>query len=346
MAEINVGLIGFGMASRVFHAPVITTVSELKLKKIVERQGEESKRRYPFVQIELDVDALLHDEEIDLVVVATPNASHFEFAKRSLLANKHVIVEKPFTLTSNQAEELIDLAKKQNRILTVHQNRRWDGDFLTLQKLLAAQLLGNLVEYEAHYDRFRNHPRGGWKENAEGTGALYDLGSHLIDQALVLFGLPQMITADIRIQRDFSQVVDNFELILHYDNLKVTLKSGMLVREPIPRFILQGTKGSFVKYGLDPQEEALNKGRTPSESNWGVESKEHWGKLNTEIDGLHFDGQIETIAGSYQTFYQNIVDAIRGKAELAVKPEEGRNTIRIIELAMQSNEEKRTLVWQ
>jgi scyllo-inositol 2-dehydrogenase (NADP+) len=340
---IGVGLIGYGMASRVFHAPFIATVEGLNLKKIVERHSAESIRRYPWVEVVPSVEELLQDEEIDLVVVATPNVSHFDLARQCLLVGKHVIVEKPFTRTSAEAQELIELAKKQERLLSVHQNRRWDGDFLTVQKVVQNKLLGELVEYEAHYDRFRNYPRGGWKENDEATGVLYDLGSHLIDQALILFGLPQMITADIRIQRDFSKVVDNFELVMHYDKLKVTLKSGMLVREPLPRYILHGTKGAFVKYGLDPQEEALNSGRIPTEPNWGEESKEFWGKLNTEIAGLHFEGRIETVPGSYQSYFQNIVEAVSSRAGLAVTAEHGRNTIRVIELAMQSSEEKRSV---
>jgi scyllo-inositol 2-dehydrogenase (NADP+) len=345
MTEINVALIGYGMASRVFHAPFITITPGLKLTKVFARQSSASKVDYPFVEIVRDIDQLLGDEAVDLIVVATPNSSHFELAGRALAAGKNVIVEKPFTITSAQAKELINLASEKNLLLSVHQNRRWDGDFLTLQKIIGANLLGTLVEYEAHYDRFRNFARGGWKESDEGTGVLYDLGSHLIDQAQMLFGLPQMITADIRVQREFSQIVDNFELILHYDHLKVTLKSGMLVREPLPRYILHGTKGSFVKYGLDPQEEALNEGRKPTEPNWGVEPKSQWGIMNTDIDGLHFEGEIETVPGCYQSFYQNIAAVLRGEAELEVNAEEAFNTIRIIELALQSSSEKRTIVF-
>ena len=343
MTEINVGLIGYGMASRVFHAPFITTTPGLKLAKVFERQSSASKEEYPFVEIVRDVDQLLRDEEIDLIVVATPNSTHFELARRALEAGKNVIVEKPFTITSAQARDLIVLANKQKLILSVHQNRRWDGDFLTLQRIIDADLLGTLVEYEAHYDRFRNYARGGWKESDDGTGALYDLGSHLIDQAQMLFGLPQMITADIRVQREFSKVVDNFELILHYANLKVTLKSGMLVREPLPRYILHGTKGSFVKYGLDPQEEALNQGHKPTAPNWGIEPKSQWGRINTDINGLHFEGEIETTPGCYQVYYQNIAASLRGEAKLAVTAEEALSTIRIIELALRSSAEKQTV---
>ena len=343
--EISVGLIGYGMAARVFHAPVIQSVPHLRLKKVVERHGEDSRERYPWVEVVRDATALLQDEEINLVVIATPNSSHFELARQSLLANKHVVVEKPFTTTSEQAQHLIDLARRQNRIVSVHQNRRWDGDFRTVKSLLEGKLLGRLVEYESHYDRFRNHPRPrAWRErDEEGGGILFDLGSHLIDQAKVLFGRPRSITADVRVQRSFAEVADNFELILHYDDLKVTLKAGMLVREQSPRFILHGEEGSFVKYGMDPQEEALKRGRTPSEPSWGEDPRELWGTLNTQIGGLHVEGRVETMAGCYQAYYQNIVGAVAGRAELAVKPEEGRDTIRIIELAVQSNERRCTV---
>lgn len=339
--EIGVGLIGYGLAARAFHVPIIQSVPSLKLKKVVERHGEESRKRYPWVEVVRDASALLQDEKIDLVVITTPNSSHFDFARASLLANKHVVVEKPFTTSFAQAQQLIELAQRQNRLISVHQNRRWDGDFLTVKKLLAGNLLGRLVEYESHFDRFRNARQNTWREkNAVGAGILFDLGPHLIDQAQVLFGLPQMITADIRLQRDLAQAVDNFELILHYPNLKVTLKAGMLVREQNIRFILHGTEGSFVKHGFDPQEDALKRGLTPAESHWGEEPREHWGILNTQIEGLHVEGPLETIAGCYQAYYENIVAAITGRAELAVRPEEARNTIRMIELALESNDQK------
>jgi len=343
--EISVGLIGYGVASRVFHAPVIQSVPRLKLRKIVERHGDESRKHYPWVEVVSDANSLLQDEKIDLVVIATPNITHFDLARASLLANKHVVVEKPFTTSSAQAQQLIDLARRQNRLISVHHNRRWDGDFLTVKKLLADKLLGRLVEYESHFDRFRNTPReNAWREeNEEGGGILFDLGSHLIDQAQVLFGLPQMITADIRVQRDHAQAVDNFELILHYPNLKVTLKAGMLVREQNMRFILHGIEGSFIKHGFDPQEELLRRGLTPAEPHWGEEPSENWGTLDTQIEGVHVERPLETIAGCYQGYYENIVAAIAGRAELAVRTEEAKHTIRMIELALESNEQRCTV---
>ena len=346
MREMKVGLIGYGMAGRVFHAPVIAAIPQLRLTKVVERRGQTSRERYPGVEVVHEAAALFEDEEIELVVVATPNPSHFELARQALLAHKHVVVDKPFTLASEQAQELIDLARQRNRVVSAFQNRRWDGDFQTVRQIMKQGYLGRLVEYESHFDRFRNtfSPERAWREEAgAGSGVLFDLGSHLIDQAQVLFGLPRMLTADIRSQREAGKADDQFELILHYDHLKVTLKAGLLVRQPGPRFALHGTEGSFVKYGVDPQEEALKRGRSPREPEWGMEPEAQWGILNTQIGGLHFQGKIETAQGGYPAYYENVYQTIRGEAELIVKPEEARNTIRLIELAMQSHAEQRTV---
>jgi predicted dehydrogenase len=345
MNQIKVGLIGYGMAARVFHIPLIQSVPSLTLKKIVQRRDNKTAENLSSAKLVRDTTALLQDDEIELVVIATSNSSHFDLARQSLLANKHVVVEKPFTTTAVQAQQLMDLAHQSNKLLSVHHNRRWDGDFQTVKKIVEGKLLGRLVEYESHFDRFRNTLRpGAWREEAEqGSGILFDLGSHLIDQALVLFGLPQMLTADIRIQRQQGKADDSFELMLHYDGLKVTLKAGMLAREPRPRFMLYGTEGAFVKYGLDPQEDALKKGLLPSQPNWGEEPRSQWGKLNTQLSGLHLEGQVETVVGAYQAFYHNIADAIAGRAPLMVKSEEAKKTIQIIELAMQSHRQKCTL---
>ncbi|HCK82788.1 MAG TPA: oxidoreductase [Candidatus Competibacter sp.] len=348
MGAIGVGLIGYGMAGRVFHAPFITALPYLRLTKVVERRGETARERYPWVEIVKDAGTLLADDRIELVVIATPSASHFELAQQVLRAGKHVVVDKPFTVTSDQAQRLIDLAKQQNRIVSAFQNRRWDGDFQTVSQIVRQGLLGRLVEYESHFDRFRNYfsAERAWREQAgPGGGILFDLGAHLIDQALVLFGLPQRLTADIRSQRAADAADDQFELILHYDHLKVTLKSGLLVREPGPRFALHGTEGSFVKYGVDPQEDALKRGLAPQGADWGAEPEKYWGRLNTQIGGLHFQGKIETLNGDYRLYYENIYRAITGQAELTVKPEQAQNTIRIIELARQSHEEQRTVAF-
>jgi predicted dehydrogenase len=273
---------------------------------------------------------------------------HFELAKRALLSNKHVVVEKPFTVTSKEADELITLAEIQGKIVTAYQNRRWDSDFKTVRKVIKSGVLGNLVEYEAHFDRFRNYVKeNAWREEElPGSGILYDLGGHLIDQAQYLFGLPEEIYADIRTQRKGGKTDDNFEIILYYNELKVVLKSGMLVKEPLPHFILLGDKGSFIKYGMDVQEEDLKAGKIPSAAkNWGKEPKELWGSIQTEVNGLHIEGKVQSEVGDYRAFYQNVYEAITEDAVLKVTPQQARNTIKIIELAIESSKNKCAVKW-
>ena len=346
---IRVGLIGFGAAGQIYHAPILTCVNGLELTLIRASRPEQialARARYPQSEIVNDNDAIINNENIDLVVVATPNDSHEPLAKAALLAGKHVVVEKPFTITTREADELIAVAKQQNKILTVNQNRRFEGDYATIRKIINSGMLGELAEFESHYDRFRNYLRpNAWREeDIPGAGIFYDLGAHLIDQVLDLFGLPNTLSADLRLQRKGAKAIDNFEAVLNYDHLKVTLKGGMLIREPLPRFIIIGHQGSFVKYGTEVQEEALKAGGIPNKTaNWGMEPETSWGKINTEYKGMHLVSKVETERGNYVDFYQNVYDAILGKAELIVKPEESRNTIRVIELAMQSNLEKRTV---
>jgi predicted dehydrogenase len=349
MKQINVGLIGFGMAGRLFHGPTISGTNGLKLFKVRETKAPNIsiiKERYPDAIIVNDTNDILGDPLIDLVVVATPNVTHYDLAKQALNADKNVVVDKPFTVTSKEAEELIELSKKKNKLLTVYQNRRWDSDFLTVKKVIQSNLLGNLVEYEAHYDRFRNTIRPDtWKEDGVlGTGLVYDLGSHLIDQAQVLFGLPSTVTGFMRTQRQNTRIIDNFEIILDYEKVKATLKGGMLIKEALPHFILLGNNGSFIKYGMDVQEEALIAAQVANKSlAWGEEPETLWGTLNTEANGVEFRGKVKSERGNYVGYYENIYKALIGEEELTVKPEQGKNTIRIIELAMQSNEEKRTI---
>lgn len=342
---IQVGLIGYGFSGRAFQAPVITSVPNLRLAKVVERSSAKSKERYPWVEVVRDMNDLFQDESIELVVVATPSTNHYEVTKAALAAGKHVVVEKPFTATAEEADELIAMARERGLVLSVFHNRRWDGDFLTIRRLLGEGWLGKLAECEFRWDRYAPRPGGGWREaNAPGAGVFYDLGVHFLDQALCLFGMPQTIRGDIRIQREGGEIDDYFDVQLGYENgLKVILKSSKLVREEGPRYVLHGTKGSFVKYGIDPQEQALIEGRTPAEPGWGSEPESQWGKINTVINGLHVTGKIETIRGSYADYYQNVYEAIIGSAELAVKPEQARNAIRLIELAQQSSREGRTL---
>lgn len=346
---IRVGLIGFGVGGHVFHAPVLTTVDGLKLTKIRASKPEQvalAHSRYPDAAVVENPDDIINDPDIDLVVISTPNTSHFPLGKQALEAGKHVVLDKPFTIDTADADALIALARQHDRLLSVYHNRRFDGDFLTIQKIINAGLLGEIAEVEIHYDRFRNYLKeGAWREeDIPGAGLLYDLGSHLIDQALTLMGMPKAVTADLRAQRKAGKVVDNFELILHYTNTKVTLKAGMLVREPLPRYIVLGDKGSFVKYGIDVQEEALKAGFTSkTKAQWGVEPADIWGRINTDYNGLHIVGNIESEVSDYANYYKNVYNALLGKEELQVTALQARNVIRIIEIAMISNDEKRTI---
>jgi scyllo-inositol 2-dehydrogenase (NADP+) len=348
---VTVGLIGFGAGGQIFHAPLITSIKGLNLTKIrTSKEGAVAyaSAHYPQAEIVAHTEDILKDAGIDLVVISTPNTTHYSLAKAALLAGKHVVLDKPFTLNTGEADELMTIAQERHQVLTVYHNRRLDSDFRTIQKLIQSEQLGRLVEFESRYDRFRNYAKpGAWREEDQpGSGILFDLGSHLIDQALVLFGLPNSITADLRIQRKDAKVTDNFELVLNYSGLKVTLKAGMLVREALPRFILLGDQGSFVKYGMDVQEEALKKGEKPgSYNNWGIEPSTTWGKLNTEYNGIHLVGNVESEVGNYADFYKNVYNVITENGSLIVEPLEARNTIRIIGLAMQSNSEKRTVAY-
>ena len=344
MTSINVGLVGFGLAGQVFHAPLIHANPNLRLTHIVQRRGSLSTSTYPEAKQLHDVDALLGEDSVALVVVATPNTSHYEIAARALQAGKHVVVDKPFTITSSDADQLIALSRKVGRVLSVFQNRRWDGDFLTVKQILDQKLLGRVVEYESRFDRFRPVvKREAWREQElPGSGLLYDLGSHLIDQAIVLFGRPEGIYAEVLRQRDGAAAPDSCEIHLDYPALKVTLKAGMLVCEPSPRFVLYGTQGSYLKYGLDPQEDALKKGGSPSQPNWGTEPAEHWG-THTRCNGHVTREKYPTLAGRYPEYYNNVYRAITGQEELAVKPEQAREVIRLIELAQQSSVERRMI---
>jgi scyllo-inositol 2-dehydrogenase (NADP+) len=338
--QINTAVIGFGLSGRCFHAPFIHVHPGFRLKTIVERNSSSSKEIYPDVNIARGYEELLKDGDLELVVIATPNILHFELAKAFLEAGKHVVIEKPFTPTAAEADELIRIARQAGRKIFIYQNRRWDGDFMTIQQVVYQGYLGEILDYEAHFDRFApGARRSAWRdEPLPAGGVLYDLGAHLIDQALVLFGLPRSLSADIRNLREGSRVDDCFEVKLYYDRLRVTLKASVFVKEPGPRYILHGTKGSFVKYGIDPQEAWLRQGLMPDAEGWGEEDEEFHGLLNTEMNGQQFLGNIKTEAGNYMGFYDNVHEVLRKGGNQAVLPEEARNVIRIIELAFESAE--------
>jgi predicted dehydrogenase len=333
------------MSGQVFHGPSLKVLPQFKIEKILERNLRISELHYPQATIVREFDQILQDSAIELVIVNTPDYLHFEMAKLAMEAGKHVVVEKPFVKESKDAILLIEIAQKNNVLLTVYQNRRLDGGFLTVQKILDNKLLGRVVEYECHYDRYRNFiQEGSWKEDGdERTGVLFNLGPHIVDQALVLFGKPLAVTAHLSVLRTGGRTTDQFDIKLHYHAFDATLRCSYLVREMGPQFIIHGTEGSFLKMATDPQEEQLKVHRLPDEPTWGKEPPGDWGKLNSSVDGLHFEGKIETIPGNYARFYANLYESIREGAELMVKPEEALMTIQILEACLESNREKRTV---
>ena len=315
------------------------------MQSIVERNKKEASQFYPYITSLSDADQLFTDPSIELVVITTPNDSHFELAYAALQAGKHVIVEKPFTTTSYEAAELIRVGRLQHKMLTVFQSRRFESDFLTVKKIIDSGSLGSIVEYESHFDRFRPKPNPKmWKEERKpGIGLLYDLGSHLVDQALVLFGLPERVEADIRVFREHSKVDDYFFLRLYYHKHIVLLRASSFVKKQGPRFIIHGKEGSFIKYGIDHQEELLKAAHTPDEKNWGDDPREEWGTLYTSIANEEIEELIPSESGTYMNFYQNVFDVIRGKSSLIVKPEQVYYVIRVLELAEESSKCKQSL---
>jgi scyllo-inositol 2-dehydrogenase (NADP+) len=346
---VRVGLIGFGMAGQAFHAPVINGVPGMELACILERRGNNAKEKYPDVRIARTLDELLADKEIQLCVIATPNDSHYEYARACLLAGRDVVVDKPFAPTLRESEELARLAAERGRLITVYQDRRWDGDFHTIKKLVQSERLGKIVEYECRYDRFRLEPKANaWRERASqpAAGVLFDLGPHVVDQVLVLFGEPKSITASAFCQRETSQVDDAFDVCMEYDGLRTMGRARIIAFAPGPHFLIHGTKGSFVKYGMDPQEARLRGENYPKGkdwgADWGLESEELWGTLSL---GGEPSVKVKTERGDYRGFYANVRDAIEKKAALDVTPEQALRTMRAVILAHKSSREQRTVAW-
>ncbi|MGH9523629.1 MAG: oxidoreductase [Terriglobales bacterium] len=339
---IDVAVVGFGLAGRVFHAPFIRTVEGLRLAAIVRRSGEPD-AAFPGVKFVRSVEEVLSDDSIRLVVVATPNDSHVPIARECLLAGRDVVVDKPFAPTLREAEELVQLAQSRGRLITVFQNRRWDGDFLTVQDLVSCGMLGRLVIYESHFDRYRPNLRGSWNEKpVTGMGLIYDLAPHLIDQALVLFGTPESISADLRKEREGTQVFDAFDVTFYYPRMRALLRGSPMTVSPGPRFWICGTTATFTKYGLDPQEPAMVAGGDPRQPGWGTEPEERWGTLATATDIR----KVPTIPGNYQAYYENLRDAILGKAPIAVTSEQALNVMRAIELSIESSGNGCRLAWK
>jgi predicted dehydrogenase len=346
MLPIITALSSFGMSGRVFHAPFINKHEGFKLHGILERTNRGAAEAYPGVKIFSSFDELLADAKIELVIVNTPNATHYEFAKKALQADKHVIVEKPFTVTVAEAQELIALARKADKIISVFQNRRWDSDFQTVKRIVDQKLLGDIVEAEIHYDRYNEElsPKVHKEIPGPGTGLIYDLGSHLIDQALQLFKMPLAVFADMHCVRPVSKVNDYMEVLLYYPQLRVRLKASYVVREPLPSYILHGLKGSFIKSRGDVQEGLLQSGIFPVDDQWGQEPDAEKGLLHTEKDGAIIREHVETERGNYGAYYERVYNAIRrSNDEIPVTSEEAINVMKIIEAANLSNKQRKVI---
>lgn len=341
---IRTGLCAFGMSGKVFHAPFLSCLPMFELGAVVERHQKNAASLYPGVISYDDVDALLADNSLELVVVNTPNTTHYDYVKKALQASKHVIVEKPFTATVAQAEELIKLAEEKNRFLIVFQNRRWDSDFRTVQEVIKKGLLGDLIETEIHYDRYRaelSSVKPHKEKPAPAVGNIYDLGPHLIDQAIVLFGKPEAVFALVQTHRGNSLVDDYFDIKLLYEGFTCTLKSSLLVAEPLAAYILHGTKGSFIKSRTDVQEEMLQSGVMPCIPGWGQEKAGDEGLIHT-VDGSEDTREkYPTLSGCYQKFFEGVYASIREQKPALVPLEDSLLNMQIVEAALQSSRERK-----
>jgi scyllo-inositol 2-dehydrogenase (NADP+) len=346
---IQVGLIGFGLAGRAFHAPVISAVPGLRLAAILQRSGTEAAQAYPGARIVHSFDELLAIPEIRLIVIASPNETHYPFARQCLAAGRDVVVDKPFTVTLQQAIDLVQFAKQCGRLLAVYQNRRYDGDFQAILKLAAAGTLGRIVRFETHYDRFRpNLKPNAWREQrVPGAGILFDIAPHLLDHAMQLFGRPEAITADVRAEREGALADDAFDILLHYpNNLRAALSSSILAAATRPRFVVFGTKGSFTKQTFDPQETNLRFGKIPKKGPWGAEPEENWGLLTlANGDGSTSARRMPSANSDYRDYYTNVRDVLLGRATPAVTHQQALDVMQALELARDSSNQGRTLPW-
>jgi scyllo-inositol 2-dehydrogenase (NADP+) len=346
---IDVGLIGFGLAGRSFHAPVISAVPGLRLAAILQRSGSEAAAAYPEARIVRNLDELLAIPGIRLMVIATPNQTHAPFARQCLAAGRDVVVDKPFATSHEEAASLVEFAQKSGRLLTVYQNRRYDGDFQAIREVVAAGTLGRIVRFETNYDRFRpNLKPHAWREQqVPGAGILFDIAPHLIDHAMLLFGLPEAVTADIRIEREGGLSDDAFDVMFHYPNsLRAILSSNILAATQRPRFLIFGTNGALLKQTFDPQEMNLRAGQIPNDGPWGAEPESHGSLLTLALpDGTTTQRRLRSATGDYRDYYANIRDVLLGKAQPAVTLPHALDVMRALELARESSAQRRTVLW-
>ncbi|MEL1265787.1 oxidoreductase [Pseudoxanthomonas putridarboris] len=339
---LKVALVGYGFVGKVFHAPLIRHTPGLTLHAVVSRDAGKVHADHPDVRVRAQAAEAFADDEVDLVVVASPNDTHAPLALAALAQGKHVVVDKPFTLTVREARDVVDAAARAGRIVSVFQNRRWDADFLTVRQLIEAGTLGRVAEFHSHFDRFRPVVQDRWRErDAPGGGLWYDLGPHLLDQAVQLFGLPETITADIARLRDGAQAADYFDVRLAYPMHRVVLHAGTLVAANGLRFAVHGTRGSFVKHGLDMQEDQLRAGAAPGSTGWGEDPRS--GQLTLATEGTVGTRHVETLRGDYRQYYAGVRDAILQGTAPPVTPQQAIEVMRLIELGMRSAEEGRAL---
>ncbi|KAB8039685.1 oxidoreductase [Silvanigrella paludirubra] len=347
MKKINTAIVGFGLSGSTFHAPVFLSVPHFEFKYVVSSKPENIKLKYPNVKVISNFNDLLNLSDLDLIIITTPNNTHYSLAKLALLSGKNVIVDKPFVLKFQEGLELCEIARSKNLFLSVYQNRRWDNGFLTLKKCLSEDLLGEIFNYESYFDRFRPIvSETKWRElEGEGTGLLFDLGSHLIDQAIELFGMPEEILADIEMQRNGAKAIDYFKLIFKYKKLRVTIGASSIMSLPRPVLSVHGTKGSFVKYELDPQENELRAGKTPLISNWGEEREGSGGAFVSLLkDEKISESKIKCVPGSYQEYYEKVFQSLINKNQNPVEPLSALNVIKLIELSLESASSKKWIV--
>lgn len=339
-APIGVGVVGWGFASTTFHAPLIQATPGLQLVAVSSsRTSELADTGLPFA-IEPSPQALFARDDIELVVIPTPNDTHHPLAAQALAAGKHVVVDKPFTLTVPETDDLIARAAQADRLLSVFHNRRWDGDFLGLQEVLNSGVLGRVTHFESHFDRYRPLVRQRWRESASlGGGLWYDLGPHLLDQTLQLFGQPQALWLDTQAQRDGAVADDWFHCVLRYPALRVVLHASALTASVAPRFVVHGTAGSYTKRGLDTQEDALKAGRTPGDADWGADPLP--GSLTQQIGDQLMHSPGPAVPGNYLRYYAGIRDALRQASPPPVTAQEARAVMRLIELGRLSRDQGR-----
>ena len=344
MQKIKTALLSYGMSGKVFHAPFVAFHEGFELMGSWERTHKKIQQDYLDAKSYESLEAVLNSD-VDLIIVNTPVATHFDYAKQALLAGKHILVEKAFTTTVAEAEELQAIAEAKKLKLAVFHNRRWDSDFKTVKYILDKAILGEIVEAEIHFDRY--NPNLSLKQHKEttnsGAGILKDLGPHSIDQAIYLFGFPEALNADIRITRDHSLVDDNLDILLYYPRFRVRLKAGFFVREALPAYILHGKKGSFLKSRGDIQEDELKLGKKPNREDWGTEPEYKSGLLHTEVSSVVIREMVPSLKGNYLEFFDGLYEAVaNGKTE-PVTAEDGKNVMRIIEASIKSNKERKVI---